>query len=134
TAPTRAKASRRRSLEVENERLPMKSLTAIENLLAAFRCSARPELGRSSGRGLTVRGFTMNRPAPGTPRVHRTGKLLPVGFGQRGAEPGKPRPASTEPALRTRATDCVASVVPIIYPGPATRRSQRTSVHPGGVT
>src|SRR5215831_4285815 len=35
TEPILAKASRRRSLEVEKERLPMNSLTAMRDLLAA---------------------------------------------------------------------------------------------------
>src|SRR2546428_827049 len=37
TVPIWAKVSRRRSLEVENERLPTKSLTAMTELLPAFR-------------------------------------------------------------------------------------------------
>src|SRR5438093_4194763 len=49
TLPVAAKASRRRSLEVENERPPTKSLTAMEGLLLPSEPVRDPELGRRSG-------------------------------------------------------------------------------------
>src|SRR5438093_8602708 len=49
TLPVAAKASRRRSFEVENERPPTKSLTAMEGLLLPSEPVRDPELGRRSG-------------------------------------------------------------------------------------
>src|SRR5207302_3770656 len=55
TPPTAANASRRRSLDVENESPPTKSLTATTHSLLSLPFSARPEPGRGSRRGLRLR-------------------------------------------------------------------------------
>src|SRR5437879_7988176 len=71
TLPVAAKASRRRSLEVENERPPTKSLTAMEGLLLP----SEPVRVRNSegdrGRGLTGRRVP-DEPttAPDTRSIH----------------------------------------------------------------
>src|SRR5437667_6807286 len=65
TSPKPAKASRRRSFDVEKERPPTKSLTAMGLVLYCLPPRARPERGRSWGRGLPVSWVHLNRLSTG---------------------------------------------------------------------
>src|SRR5206468_7934771 len=103
TVPIWAKVSRRRSLEVENERLPTKSLTAMTELLPAFRTEHGQNSEEAPDAARRSRGFTMNRPC--LRHSECTPKRRAPGGGFTGARPGSRRGRRTASCRRRGCPD-----------------------------